>query len=79
MGDLVWICATAESNYAGIRDVVEYSCVPRAEWDAMTETEKQAFIADCGHAALEQLATYGADVVDESEVPADVVTDLGGA
>lgn len=67
--DLVWIRGSAEVNVAGVDPVVIYESVPRDEWDAMSSDAREAYIDDVAGSALEQMASYGGSVVDESEVP----------
>lgn len=67
--DVVWIRASAEVNYAGVEPVEDYVSIPRAEWDAMTEQEREDELQQAAAGALEQLASSGASVVAADEVP----------
>ena len=63
--DKVWIRATIEE----IRATTEYIAIPRAEWDAMTEEQREEAVDRFGHEVLADAGGYGSEVVDESEVP----------
>lgn len=65
----VWIRGTAESAFSGIDDVTIYESVAREDWDEWSEQERTDFVQSVADMALEQIASCGADIVDESEVP----------
>lgn len=67
--DVVWICAHVEE----MRETTAYMSVPRVEWDAMTVEQRDAFVDDFGAETMNSAGGYGADVVDESDVPADMI------
>lgn len=69
MNERVWLHGHAESNYVGIPPADVYESIARDEWDALSELERLQYLDDLAGTALEQIASYGADVVDESEVP----------
>lgn len=69
--DRVWIRAHIEE----IRETTSYISYTRAEWDAMTEDERENAVDDFGAAELANAGGYSVSVVDESEVPDEYLED----
>jgi hypothetical protein len=68
--DTVWVRITCEVHFAGCHIADEYVAFDRAEWDEMTEDQRETVLADMATEALSGYASSGASVVDPSEVPA---------
>lgn len=69
--DLVWIHAHVEE----MRETDDYVSYTRAEWDAMSERQREEAISDAAIAAMNDAGGCGASVVDESDVPAEYLAD----
>lgn len=65
MSDLVWICAHVEE----MRERDDYVAVPRDQWEAMTEAERENYLTDAALDAMSNAGGCGAVVVDEADVP----------
>ena len=63
--DLVWICAHVEQ----MSETTDYISYTRAEWDAMTEAQRDAELSEAAMNAMNNAGGCGALVVDASEVP----------
>jgi hypothetical protein len=73
----IWIALSVSMpSYAG-SDVEDYVPIPRAEWEAMTEDEREARIQEETDAFLANSVDAGGGVVDASEVPAEYLRDAG--
>jgi hypothetical protein len=69
--ELVWIRISVEVNFAGCSVADEYVSVPRQEWDAKTEDERERWLSEMAMESLAAVASCGASVVDLEEVPED--------
>lgn len=65
MSDRVWIRAHVEQ----MNETTDYVSYTRAEWDAMTEQQREEAITDAAIQAMNDAGGCGASVVDEDEVP----------
>ena len=68
MSGRIWIYSTVE--YSTDLDE-EYCSVDRAEWEAMSPGERDAYLVDVAVNHQNNVAPSGAQVVEESEVPDD--------
>jgi hypothetical protein len=67
--DVVWICLHVEmSSVAGSQNQ-DYVSVPRTEWDAMTEAEREQWINDAVDAHVANHVSGGGWVVDADDAP----------
>jgi len=67
--DLVWIRLHVEMSSAYGSDAEDYVSIPRAEWDAMTEAERDQWIDDILQAHLSNTVSAGGWVVADDDVP----------
>lgn len=64
--DLVWVNLHFEGPALG-SDVDEYLSIPRAEWEAMTEVERDAWIAEELDTFVSNQASWSGEVVDAAD------------
>jgi len=72
--DLIWIELHFETNQSQ-SEVNDYVSVPRAEWEAKTTEERQAFIDEELDTFVSNIATWGGEPVDADQVPAAYLKD----
>lgn len=78
-GDRVWIRGTAEISVSGIDPADAWISVAADEWNQMDYVARQSVIDEAADAALEMLSvSFGAGVVDASEVPQSELDAAGG-
>lgn len=65
----VWIELSVDMPSCAGSEVEDYVAVPRAEWDAMTEEEREARVQQEIEEFLANSVNAGGGVVDESKVP----------
>lgn len=69
--DRVWIRAHVEQ----MQETTDYVSYTRAEWDSMSERQREEAITDAALTAMNDAGGCGASVVDESEVPEYYLSD----
>lgn len=74
--DLIWIELHFETNQSQ-SGVDDYVSVPRAEWDAMTEIDREEYIQQAADDFADNIASWGGGVVDADQVPARYRKDAG--
>ncbi len=66
MKDKVKICLYIGTGFAGCEHV-DFEYVERAEWEAMTEAQRDEYLEDAAKTHLSNHIDYSASVVEEEE------------
>lgn len=67
--DVVWLALNVSMSSFADTTVEEYVAIPRAEWDAMTEDEREIRLQDEIRDFVDNNVDAGGDVVPADEVP----------
>lgn len=71
----VWIALSVDMPSCAGSEVDDYVPIPRAEWEAMTEGERETRVQQEIDDFLANSVNAGGGVVDASEVPAEYLRD----